>query len=222
MKPTKVQGPRKAAFGSNVRLQTWFFLLALPTIAMLAVMLAGAVWGTRQRIGELEQRKRDGGSIAVLEGLIMALAVELRETAGSLDADGAGPGKAKETNAELVVARKTTDSVLASAMSSLALDRSEPGTEERASDPQALRTLVDSMRDAENAVVKLSREGKGQGGGRAFGRVAYINEDLLTAELMARFHTEQLELENALASLTTGNLFNRVTLGGARAHLAAL
>src|ERR1700687_5850367 len=178
MTGTKVEGARKAALWSKVtsgRLRTWFFLLALPTIIMLVVMLAGAVWGTRQRIDELDQLKRDGGSIAVLEGLVMALAVELRETAGSLDPDGAGPGKAKETNTELFDARKTTDSVFARTMSSLALDRSESGTEERASDPQALRILVDSMRDAENAVLKLSREGKHQDAGRAFARVAYIN-----------------------------------------------
>src|ERR1700737_838012 len=222
MTRTKVEGARKAAFGSIWRLQTWFFLLALPTFAILILFLGGAVWGTRQRIEELEQLKGDGGSIAGVEGFVMALAVELRETAASLDPDGVGPAKAKETHSELIAAQKNTDSALALTMARLALDRSEPGTEDKASDPQALRTLVDSMREAEKAVLRLSSQGRHQDAGRAFARVLYINEDLLTAELMARFHMEQVELENALASLTTGNLFNRLPLGGARARLIAL
>ncbi|HEV7837781.1 MAG TPA: hypothetical protein VGO75_06920, partial [Gemmatimonadaceae bacterium] len=102
--------PEKAALGSNVRLQTWFFLLGLPTTAVLMVLLGGAVWGTRLRVDELVQLKHDGASIAEVESLIMTLAVELRETATLLAPDdGAGAGASKHTLKDLAAAWKTTD-----------------------------------------------------------------------------------------------------------------
>jgi signal transduction histidine kinase/DNA-binding response OmpR family regulator len=215
--------PRKAPLGSNVRLRTWFLLMALPTITVLIVLLGGAVWATRQRVLELEQLKRDGGSITGLEHLIMALAVELREITASFGTDnGVGTGKAKQALAELAAVRKTTDTSFARSMAALAVDRSEAATIERASDPQALRILVDSMREAENAVLKFSTEGRHQDARRAFVRVEYLNQDLLTAELVARFQVEQVELETALTSLAAANPFNRLTLGGARVQVDAL
>src|ERR1700682_3855341 len=139
---------------TDVRLQTWFWLLALPPVAALMVMLGGAVWGTRQRVEELEQLRRDGSSIATLQGLIIALAEQLSETAASLDTDGPGPGKPNETHTELASARKTTDSAFARGMESLGVDPSEPGTKERATDQQALKALVDRMRESENMLVR--------------------------------------------------------------------
>jgi len=212
----------KAALGSNVRLRTWFFLLALPTTTILMVLLGGAVWGTRQRVKELEQLKQDGVSIAGLERLTMALAVELRETAASLASDGAGASEAQETLTQLAAARKTTDSDFARSMASLAADRSKHGTKETATDPVALRALVDTMREVENAVVKFSSESRHQEARRAFVRLEYINEDLLTGELVTRFQVDKIELQDALTSLGTGDPFNRLALGGARVQLGTI
>jgi signal transduction histidine kinase/DNA-binding response OmpR family regulator len=220
---SRIVNPRKAALGSNVRLRTWFFLLALPTITVLIVLLGGAVWATRQRVVELEQLKRDGGSLTGLQHLITALAAEVRETAASLGTDDVvGPGKAKGTLAELDALRKTTDTAFARSMAALALDRSESGTEDHASDPQTLQIFVDKMREAENEVLRFSTEGRHKDALRAFVRVDYINEDLLTAELATRFQVERVELENALASFATASPFNRLTLVGARDHLDSL
>ena len=207
---------------TDVRLQTWFWLLALPPVAALMVMLGGAVWGTRQRVEELEQLRRDGSSIATLQGLIIALSEELSETAASLDTDRPGPGKPDETHSELAVARKATDNAFALSTQSLGMDPSEPGTKERASNPQALKALLDRMRESENMLVRFLTDGRQQDAGRAFAQVEYINENLLTAELVARYHIEQVELENGIASLAVANAFNRLTLGGARGHMTAL
>ena len=206
-----------------MRLRTWFFLLALPTTAILMVLLGGAVWGTRERVKELEQLKQDGASIAVLQGLIMALAVELRETAASLaPGDGARSKEAKETLTELAAARKTTDTAFARNMASLAADRSKHGNKETADDRVALRALLDTMRETENAVLLFSSEGRHQDARRAFVRLEYINEDLLTVNLVTRFHVEKIELEDALTSLGTGDPFNRLALGGARVKLGTI
>jgi signal transduction histidine kinase/DNA-binding response OmpR family regulator len=214
---------RKAALGSTVRLRTWFFLLALPTTAILIVLLGGAVWGTRQRLYELEQLKHDAASIAGLESLIMALAVELRETAASLNLDDrAGASEAKETLKELAAARKTTDSAFARSMASMAMDRHNQGTQETAVDAVGLRSLVDRMREDENVVVKSSIAGRHEDARRAFMRVHYINDDLLTGNFVSRFHVEDIELHDALTSLGTADPFNRVALGGARFQLDTL
>ena len=94
------------------------------------LLLGGAVWGTRQRVDELEQLKHDGASIAGLERLIMALAVELRETATLLAPDdGAGASVSRQTLADLTAAGKATDSAFARSLASLAADRSKAGTE---------------------------------------------------------------------------------------------
>ena len=212
---------RKEAFGSKVRLRTWFFVLALPTTAVLLLLLGGAVWGTRQRVQELEHLKLNGASIAGLERLIMALAVELRETAASLAPDDGG-SEAKETRTQLAAARKTTETAFAHSIASLATDRSDQGLREAADDPVALRALVDSMREAENTVLKLVSEGRNEDARQAFGRLEYLNDDLLTAELVGRFHVEQTELQDALASLGTDDPFNRLALGGERLKLDAL
>jgi len=206
-----------------VRLRTWFFLLGLPTTALLMLLLGGAVWGTRQRVDELEQLKHDGASIAGLERLIMALAVELRETATLLAPDdGAGASVSRQTLADLTAAGKATDSAFARSLASLAADRSKAGTEEPASDPAALRALVARMREAENTVMNFSGEGRHQDAGRAFVRLQHINEDLLISELVARFSIEKTELQNALISLGTRDPFNRLALGGARVQLDSL
>ena len=219
----RADGARKPALGSNVRLRTWFFLLALPMITVLILLLGSAVWETRQRVAQLEQLKRVGATIGVLERLITALAAEMRETAAPLvDDDGVGAGNAKETPTDLVAARKTTDSAFADGMPTLATDRSKQGTEETASDPVALRALVDRMREAENAVLKSSSEGRHQDARRAFVQLQYINDELLTAEFVTRFHEEEIELEKALTSLGRGDPFNRMVLGGARVQLDAL
>jgi signal transduction histidine kinase/DNA-binding response OmpR family regulator/HPt (histidine-containing phosphotransfer) domain-containing protein len=208
---------------SNVRLRTWFLLLAFPMITVLMVLLGGTVWSAHQRVDELEKLKRDGTSIAVLDRIIMALAVELRETAASLDTRGAvAAGEVKETLIQLAAARNTTDSAFARSMAGLAVDPSESGAAVQASDPEALLNLVDGMREAENEVLRFSTEGRHQDARRAFVRVDHISEDLLTVELMTRFHAEQLAIETALASFGTRNPFNRLTLWGARGQLAAI
>jgi len=207
--------------GSGVRLRTWFFLLAFPTIAILIVLLGGAVWGARERVKDLEQLKHDGGSVAGLERLIMALAVELRETAASLATD-TGTSEANETLAQLAAARRTTDSALAHTITILAVDRSKQGVEESAGDPTALRAGVDSMRQAEKAVLKFSSEGRLQEARGALAQLEYINDDVLTSELVTRFHIEKNELEAALTSFGTGDPFNRLVLGGARLQLDTL
>ncbi|HMI45635.1 MAG TPA: ATP-binding protein, partial [Gemmatimonadaceae bacterium] len=195
----------------------------MPTTALLMLLLGGAVWGTRQRVDELEQLKHDGASIAGLERLIMALAVELRETATLLAPDdGAGASVSRQTLADLTAAGKATDSAFARSLASLAADRSKAGTEEPASDPAALRALVARMREAENTVMNFSGEGRHQDAGRAFVRLQHINEDLLISELVARFSIEKTELQNALISLGTRDPFNRLALGGARVQLDSL
>jgi signal transduction histidine kinase/DNA-binding response OmpR family regulator len=206
-----------------VRLRTWFFLLALPTTAVLMVLLGGAVWGTRLRVDELEKLKRDGASIAGLELLVMALAVELRETATLLaPPNGAGGSDSQRTLTDLAAARNTTDSAFARAVASLAADHSKQGTEESAGEPVALLALVDRMRQAESTVVKFSSEGRQPDADRAFVRFQYINDDSLTAELVARFRAEKNELQDALVALGTGDPFNRLVLGGARVQLDSL
>jgi signal transduction histidine kinase/DNA-binding response OmpR family regulator/HPt (histidine-containing phosphotransfer) domain-containing protein len=192
-------------------------------ITVLMVLLGGTVWSARQRVEELERLKRDGSSIAVLDRLIMALAVELRETAASLDTrNGVGSGEAKETRIELAAARNTTDSAFARRMAGLAVDPSESRAKDEASDPQAILAVVDRMREAENSVLRFSTEGRHQDARRAFGRVDHISEDLLTVELVTRFHAEQFAIEDVLASFATRNPLNRLTLWGARAQLAAI
>ena len=186
------------------------------------VLLGGAVWGTRLRVDELVQLKRDGASVAGVERLIMALAVELRETATLLAPnDGAGASDSKHSLDDLAVARMVTDSAFARGMMSLAADRSNGGAKETASDAVALRALVDSMREAERAVLKSSTEGKHREAHSAFVRFQ-SNNDSLTAKLVTRFQLEKTELQGALTSLGTGDPLNRLALGRARVQLDTL
>ena len=187
------------------------------------MLLAGAVWATRQRVVELEHLKRDGASVAALERVIIALAEELRETAASLAPDDdTEVGETQETRAELSRARMMTDSAFEHSMASLAADPSVAGARERERDSDRLRALLHRMRDAEDTMVQFARLGKYSDAHRAFFQIESINEDSLAAELVTRFGVEQLELEKALAPLAKGNPFNLLTLGGTRVGLEAL
>jgi signal transduction histidine kinase/DNA-binding response OmpR family regulator len=222
--PTSEPQPEadKPALGSSVRLRTWFFLLALPTTAVLLVLLGGAVWGTRLRVDELEQLKRDGASIAGIERLTMALAVELRETATLLaPEDGAAARGSKHTLDDLAVARMMTDSAFKSGMTSLASDRSNGGSKETAADTVVLRVLVDSMREAEKSLLEFSTKGNQPEAHSAFLRFQSSNESL-TAELVTRFQLEKTELQGALTALGSGDPLNRLALGRARVQLDTL
>lgn len=207
---------------STYRMRTWFILLAFPTVTVIIVLLGGAVWVTRQRVEQLEQLKRDGLSIAALERLITALAMELRETAAALAPDNGIPGEAEESRMELAAAQKTTDSAVARRIASWALDRSTIRPRKSAIDPDTLRALLGTMREAESDVQRLSRAGRHHDARHAFRRVELINEDLLAAELVARFRVEHAELEEALSSLSPRDPFNRLTLRGARVLLDSL
>jgi len=223
MTPTRVEGEPKAALGSNVRLRTWFFVMALPTIGSLIVLLAGAVWATRHRVVELEQLKRDGASVAALGRVIIALAEELRETAAALAPDDATEvAEPKETRTALSQARLITDTAFEHSMTSLAVDPRVAGARERASDHERLGALLQRMRDDEDKMVKFAQAGKDSDAQRAIFQIESINEDSLAAEFVARFGVEQLELERELTSLAKGNPFNRLTLGQTRVGLEAL
>ncbi|HEY8831239.1 MAG TPA: response regulator [Gemmatimonadaceae bacterium] len=214
---------RKQAFGSTVRLRTWFFLLGFPTITVLIVLLGAAVWETRTRIDELEQLKHVGDTIGAAERLIMVLGAELRETATLLAAAEGGATEKKESLSGLAVARRATDSAFARGMPTLVADRSKTGAEETASNPVALGALIDSMRVTENAVLRFSSEQKRYQDSRfAFTQLRQINEELLTAEFAARFHEEESELNDAITSLRGDNLFNRLALGRAGVQLDAI
>ena len=181
------------------------------------------MWSTRQRVYELEKLKRDGAAIAGVERLVIALAVEPRETATLLaPADGARARQSKQTLTELAAARDRTDGAFARSMASLAADPSKKDTEETVGDPVTLRALVDSMREAQNTVLKFSSEARHQGADRAFVRFQYVNDDLLTAKLLSRFGEEKTEIQDALASLETGDAFNWLAIGGARIQLDTL
>ena len=58
---SKLKRAPKAALGSNVRLRTWFFLLAVPILTVLILLLGGAVWGARQE--GLQRLTHDGTSM---------------------------------------------------------------------------------------------------------------------------------------------------------------
>jgi hypothetical protein len=119
--------------------------------ASLIVLLGGAVWATREQVQKLEHLQRDGNSIAGLERLIVALAGESREFAASLLPIAAtGDAEARETQTQLAAARTFTDSAFVNSMASLAMDRSETVNDVSATDPKALRALIDSLRVAEN------------------------------------------------------------------------
>jgi signal transduction histidine kinase/ActR/RegA family two-component response regulator len=194
--------------------------LALPTTIVLLLLLGNAVWGARQRVDDLEHLKQGGASIAVLERLILALAVEKREAAASLTPDdGVKPGEIEETVTELATARTTTDSAFARSMVSLAADHSTQGPEEAATDPVALREFVNKMREAENDARVFSSEGRLQDARRAFARLEYINDELLTAALVTRFYVKKVELQDALTSHGSGDPFNRLALAGASVQL---
>ncbi len=192
-------------------------------ISVLMMLLGGTVWSARQRIEELEEIKRDGSSIAVMDRLITALDVELRETADALVTLGAvDTGNVKETPIELSAARSATDSEFARSAAALAVDLSKSGPKDKIIDRQTLLALVDTMREAENAVLRFSTEGRHRDARRAFVRVEHISEDLLTLELVTRFHAERRAIGDVLTSFATRNPFSRLTLWGARGQLVAL
>ena len=205
---------------AGVRLRTWFFLLAFPILTVLLALLGGTVWATRERVGELEQLKRDGASLAAVERLITGLAEELHETAVSLTPGLRGSAEAAETRTELAAARKKTDSAFAR-LASLEPDRTRRSIEGEAS-PDTVRGLIDRMREHENAVQEFAAAERHRDAQHAFVRVERINEELLAIPLVTRFRAGQLELEAALTSLATPDLFNRLTLVGARGRLESL
>jgi len=188
----------------------------------MLLLLGGTVLVTRGRVQELEQLQRDGSSIAALERLIVALAVENREMVGSLlPASSSGQGEARIAQSELDETRKSTERAFSNSMTKLAMDRSEAGTDTSASDPEALRALIDKMRDAEKAAASSARTKQYGRAAAALMETERINE-VLSAELVARFQTEKVELEQTLASLATDAMFNRITLGSARVRVGAL
>jgi signal transduction histidine kinase/DNA-binding response OmpR family regulator len=206
-----------------VRLQTWFILVALPLIGSLIVLLGGSVLITRERVQELEQAQRAGTSIADLERLIVALADESREMAASLiPVYATGVKEDEETQAQLAAARLLTDRAFAASMASLTLDHAVSNKEHTASDPKALRVLIDSLRVAENYARELSRDKRFAEANLALQETERIDEDLLEGQLVKRFDLEQAELEQALNSLESTDLFNRVTLGSTRRRLDSL
>jgi signal transduction histidine kinase/CheY-like chemotaxis protein len=178
---------------------------------------------TRDRVRELEQLQIDAGSIATLERLITALAVENREMIGSMLSFTDGADKeADVARAEFDEAREGTERAFSNSMVYLAHDRSKEGTETEASDPGALRALIDTMRAAEDVATSLSRAGKYREAAVAVQKVGHINEDLLSQELVTRFHIEKTELEQNLRALASESMFNRITLGSTRSRADSL
>jgi signal transduction histidine kinase/DNA-binding response OmpR family regulator len=206
-----------------VRLRTWFFLLALPLNASLIALLGGAVWATREQVQKLEHLQRDGNSIAGLERVIVALAGESREIAASLLPIAAtGEAEARETQTQLAAARTFTDSAFVNSMASLAQDRSETVTDTSASDPKALRALIDTLRVAENAAQKFSRAKRYREANNVRLEIERIDEALIAGQLVARFNAEQTDLEQIAGSLGAYEMINRVTLGSARVLVDSL
>jgi len=223
MTPTTVDRAPKAPLGSNVRLRTWFLLIAFPLVGSLIALLGGAVWATRERVQELEQVQRDGNSIAGLERLTVALAAESREMSSSLlPVSATGETEARETQTELAAARKVTDRAFASSMASLALDHSTSGIDISAGNQKALRALIDSLRIAEHAAERLARAKRYREANSVLVEIERINGGLLVPELLARFNEEQVELQHSLSSLATSTMFNRVTMGSARVRVDSL
>jgi signal transduction histidine kinase/DNA-binding response OmpR family regulator len=206
-----------------VRLRTWFFLLALPLNASLIALLGGAVWATREQIQKLEHLQRDGNSIAGLERLIVALAGESREMAASLLPIAAtGEAEARETQTQLAAARTFTDTAFVNSMASLAEDRSEIVIDTSASDPKALRALIDTLRVAENAAQTFSRAKRYREANDVRLEIERVNETLISGQLVARFDAEQADLEQIANSLRADEMINRVTLGSARVLVDSL
>ena len=220
---TSADIPRPPTFLEKVRLQTWFFLVAIPLIGSMMVLLAGAVLVTRGRAQELEQLQGDGIAIAALERLVVALAVESREMVASLRpvADSA-ENESRNSGLELDEAREGTERAFTNSMASLAVDHSRPGTDTSANDPQALRALIDRMRVAEKSAADLSHGGKYQQAAGALAEMERINEEQLSPQLVDRFQVETVELEQTLTSLTTETMFNRIMLGSARLRIDSL
>jgi HAMP domain-containing protein len=206
-----------------VRLQTWFFLIAFPLIGSLIVLLGGSVLITRERVQELGQAQRAGTSIADLERLIVALAAESREMAASLvPVSATGVKEAEETQDQFAAAQRLTDRAFATSMASLTLDHATGNKDHTASDPKALRVLIDRLRDAENYARELARDKRFAEANLALVETERLNENLLEGQLVKRFDLEQAELEQALNSLESTDLFNRVTLGSTRGRLDSL
>jgi signal transduction histidine kinase/DNA-binding response OmpR family regulator len=223
MTRTTAEGAPKAALGSNVRLRTWFLLIAIPTIGSLIVLLGGAVWATRERVQKLEQVQRHGNSIAGLERLILALAGEGREVAASLlPVSTTGEKEAQESHTELTDARNKTDHAFASSMTSLAMDHSDSGADIGADDPKSLRALIDRLRVAENAAERWSQAKRYPEANGVLLEIEHVSEVLLAPRLLARFNGEQVELEQDLNSLGASEIFNRFTLGSARLRIDSL
>ena len=218
-----LDGTRVRTFFERLRLQTWFILIALPLLASVLVLLGGTVLVTRGRVQELEQLQIDGASIAALERLIVALAVENREMVGSLlPGVGAGDKEGDAARAEFDEAREGTDHALSKSMAYLANDRSDAGTETSASDYRALKALIDTMRVAEDAAADLSRAKNYREATAAVLKVEHINDDLLSQELVTRFRIEKIELAQTLTALASETMFNRITLGSMRLRADSL
>src|SRR4051812_23667373 len=223
MTNTPVESAHTPTFIEKVRLQTWFLLIALPLLTLVLVLLGAAVLVTRDRVSELEQIQRDGTSIAALERLIVALAIEDREMVGSLlPISSADPQDAEAARAEFDEARKATERAFSTSMEHLAGDRSDAGSETSASDPKELRARIDSMRAAENAAAAWTRAGNYRNATTALVEMERINEGALSPELVTRFQVEKAELEQTLRSLATESIFNRITLGSARVKADSL
>ena len=206
-----------------MRLQTWFFLIAFPLIGSLIVLLGGSVLITRERVQELGQAQRAGTSIADLERLIIALAAESREMAASLlPVSAIGVKEAEETQAQFTAAQRLTDRAFATSMASLTLDHAAGNKDHTASDPKALRILIDRLRYAEDNARELARDKRFAEANLALVETERLNEELLEGQLVRRFDLEQAELEQALNSLESTDLFNRVTLGSTRGRLDSL
>ena len=178
---------------------------------------------TRERVQELEQAQRAGTSIADLERLIVALSGESREMAASLlPVSATGVKEAEESQAELVAARQLTDHAFAASMATLTTQHAGSDKEHTANDPRALRVLIDRLRAAEENAREMSRDHRVAEANLALTETERINDDLLEGQLVRRFDLEQAELEQALNSLESTDLFNRLMLGSTRGRLDSL
>src|SRR6185503_17999022 len=83
-------------------------LLALPTVTVTLLLLVGAVRGARYRVAELQELKRDGAVVVVMDRLIIALAIELREAARSL-AQVTDSSEFRAARTAVAAAREVTD-----------------------------------------------------------------------------------------------------------------
>src|SRR4029077_20741322 len=110
----------------------------------------------------------------------------------------------------------------ATSMASLAMDRSESVVDTSATDPNALRALIDSIRVAESAAGRCSRAKRYRDVNGVRIEIERLNQKLVSGELVARFDAEQFDLEQLVYSLATSGMINRVTLGSTRVRVDSL